>query len=404
MPWDAKNYPAAFKSLEGDKKSKAIRQAEAIRSKCVADGGEEGRCSRIAIATALKNANSDTKAEELVYDDISFARAASLEEIKQNFDSSVLGIDVAIDINHDHRSGAAGWIKGLVVDESTTKPGSKALFAEVDWTDFGKEMIPRYRYISSEFGKFTDPETQKRTNNVLKAATLTNRPFVKGMSPVDVESGRIEILREGDFKHPLYGEINITAEDCETIIEEEGDNMNLEQIIATLQGAGIALEEGADLTNIADAIVKFVGEKDEAIADLNAKLEELQADDEGDTKLQETVNKLSDDVVKLTDENTKLQTKLFEQERDVFFSSMVKSGKLLPAEVEKFKKLYGKDKETVTDLLQNRTAVVDLEEHGEDSDDTLSLEDRLHAEAVRLSEEKGIPYKEAVLEASKKVN
>ena len=120
-----------------------------------------------------------------IYGEIKITRA-NLENMKKNFEAGVRGIEVAIDVAHDPDRGAAGWIKRLEIRPSSRDKDKVSLWGEVTWTSFGRELVEGgvYRYISAEFGPWTDPETGEKYEDVLFAATLTNRPFVKGMAPV----------------------------------------------------------------------------------------------------------------------------------------------------------------------------------------------------------------------------
>jgi len=46
------------------------------------------------------------------------------------------------------------------------------------------------------------------------------------MRPVSDNPDEIEILREGDYTHPLFGELNITNEDVEIFTEVQGETMD----------------------------------------------------------------------------------------------------------------------------------------------------------------------------------
>lgn len=122
-----------------------------------------------------------------IYGDIEITRAR-LEEMVKNFEAGVRGVEIAIDVAHDPARGAAGWIKRLEVRPSSRDKTKASLWGEVTWTSFGRELVEGgvYRYISAEFGAWTDPETGNKYDDVLFAATLTNRPFVKGMAPVSL--------------------------------------------------------------------------------------------------------------------------------------------------------------------------------------------------------------------------
>lgn len=143
------------------------------------------------------------------------AEPTRLAKIVENWRDNVRGVDVAIDQVHDPDKGAAGWVRDLRVAPSTSNPGKQALFAQVEWTPLGKELVGGgiFRYMSAEFGPHTDPETGAEHLDVLYASTLTNRPFVKGMAAVTLESEWVEILREGDYLHDMYGQLSIQADE-----------------------------------------------------------------------------------------------------------------------------------------------------------------------------------------------
>lgn len=103
-----------------------------------------------------------------------------LDQFIQNFKNNVRGVDLAVDQAHKPDEGAAGWFKEL------KKQGS-SLLARVEWTPLGKWLVENgvFRYFSPEFSfKYKDPEKGTEYRNVLFGGALTNRPFIKGMSPV----------------------------------------------------------------------------------------------------------------------------------------------------------------------------------------------------------------------------
>ena len=104
-----------------------------------------------------------------------------LSDLVDNFNKGVYGTELQVDLRHDREGMAAGWIKRLV------KEGEK-LFAEVEWTPLGVEMIKseQYKYTSSELS-FSQPDVTnngKTVKNVLVGVALTNIPAIKGMAPV----------------------------------------------------------------------------------------------------------------------------------------------------------------------------------------------------------------------------
>lgn len=104
-----------------------------------------------------------------------------LEELKRNFDAGALGIEVALDANHEPEKGAMAWIKSLRVATGTMYARFK------DFTEEGKKAFREkiYKYFSVEYAPFTKVEDGKKTTikNVLRGIALTNRPVIKGMNP-----------------------------------------------------------------------------------------------------------------------------------------------------------------------------------------------------------------------------
>lgn len=421
------------------------------------------------------------------------AEPTRLARIVENWRKNVRGVDVAIDQVHDPDRGAAGWIRDLKIDQSTTNPGKQALFAKVEWTPLGKELVGGgiFRYMSAEFGPHKDSETGTEYQDVLYASTLTNRPFVKGLAPVTLDSEWIEVLREGDYMHDMYGQLSIQADEgdagwmrrlyrflearlkagepavpseaqeaAETvefatrtddgkeypasaylyvpdpdkpstwklrIKEYVGDTLkvtreqlgraaaafspggfrgnrvelpsgevakvkaklrslyreigvseddipahikneetqDMDKLIAYLKELGIELAEGADPV---DALREYIDKKKDTVATLS------------ETAMAEEKNKrmqLEKDVAALT-------AKLEESERTAFLDDMTRQGKLLPAERPYFEELYKANKETVRKLLGERTAKVDLGEHGVATTKTAPVEDRMLAKMEEL--------------------
>lgn len=100
---------------------------------------------------------------------------------KENFDRNARGIDLAIDFAHENDKQAAAWIKSLWLSED-----KKSLWAEVRWTTEGaKAVLDRlYRYFSPEF-TFNYIDAQgKSWGPVLLGGGLTNRPFLKDLTPL----------------------------------------------------------------------------------------------------------------------------------------------------------------------------------------------------------------------------
>lgn len=101
-----------------------------------------------------------------------------LLKLKENFDKNLFGQQVPVNFEHQNSPlGAAGWVKALEVRDD-------GLYAEIEWTDIGKEAIEkgRFKYVSVELGGTVDPKTGKELKDVLTGIALTNRPFFKALT------------------------------------------------------------------------------------------------------------------------------------------------------------------------------------------------------------------------------
>ncbi|HUT62231.1 MAG TPA: phage protease, partial [Phycisphaerae bacterium] len=97
-------------------------------------------------------------------DEEKFVETSHLRQMVRNFKEKVYGIDISVDINHDPSSGAAGWFKDLEIRPSSRDPDKQALWGLVKWSEFGRTVAgpdKRYKYISAEFGPWTNPETKE---------------------------------------------------------------------------------------------------------------------------------------------------------------------------------------------------------------------------------------------------
>jgi len=429
MPWSKGNIPTSFKNLKGDTLDLALSIANGVLKRCIANGGTDKTCAPQAIRVALAKVKEKAMNEKRV-----LAEPTRLTRILENFKSGVRGIDIAIDVVHDADRGAAGWIRSLEVGPSSTKPDKQALWAYVEWTPFGEELVKgkSYRYISSEFGPFLDPETNKRFDDVLFAATLTNRPFVKGMTAVDAdESGklpdRIEILREGDYFHPAYGEMAIQADESGAIrklyrmlVEQIGGGVDESQerdaalslmgyteqnrsnevsmddkIRELLTSRGVTLAEDADIIK---ALSEYLTTRDEEMAGKDAEIAALK---EAPKELEDAsaTQKLEEANARLVADVAKLKKTLADNERNVFFAEMIHKGQMRPADKDRYMKLYDVDSAATKDLLENGPKVVDFDEHGSGAGDVMpSREDMLLSEARKLVENKKLSLDKAILE------
>jgi phage I-like protein len=100
-----------------------------------------------------------------------------------NVKQKVRGQDLDIDYNHKEKTDeAAGWVK----DAEARADG---LYLLVEWTKDAAAKIKSkaYRYFSPDFfDKWTHPGTQQSYEDVLCGGGLTNRPYLKGIMPLNL--------------------------------------------------------------------------------------------------------------------------------------------------------------------------------------------------------------------------
>jgi len=106
------------------------------------------------------------------------------QEIANNVNSGVRGQDLDIDYDHKQYGGeAAGWVKGAKADPRD------GLLLTVEWTKKAGKLIKEkaYRYFSPELtDEWKHPSTGVVHKNVLFGGGITNRPFLKGILPLNM--------------------------------------------------------------------------------------------------------------------------------------------------------------------------------------------------------------------------
>jgi Mu-like prophage I protein len=124
------------------------------------------------------------KFEHAFYGDIEFTERR-FENFKKNFDTRVRGIDIDIDYDHkmDPAKGAkaAGWLSEITHDK-------EAMYFTIDFTDDAMASIKKgeYRYFSAEVMDKWRDASGKDFEDVISGGGLTNRPFIKGMAPINL--------------------------------------------------------------------------------------------------------------------------------------------------------------------------------------------------------------------------
>jgi hypothetical protein len=105
--------------------------------------------------------------------------------MRTNFENGVRGTDIVFDYEHglDPAKGtkASGWYKKVEVRDD-------GLWGLIEFTEEARKEIDdnQWRYISGQhYDTWTHPHSGESFNYVLSGGTLTNKPWVKGMAPLN---------------------------------------------------------------------------------------------------------------------------------------------------------------------------------------------------------------------------
>ena len=309
----------------------------------------------------------------------------TLDNIIINFNDKVRGVDIAIDLEHgesSYKGEAAGWIKKL-------EKKNGRLLAEIDWTKLGKEKLKDkiYQYFSPEF-KFVyqDAETGKVYNNVLFGGSLTNRPFIKKMSPV-------MLSEDIDTNYCEYIELNK---------KEDENNMNPELIKA------LKLDEKATEDQIIEAVSKLQ-ESNVKLDELSNTVEQLTNDNKGLKKENETLTtKLSEatkskstveeDNIKLSERVKEIESQLLNAEWEKVSSIALSEGKLTQKMLPVYEKSFKVDPEGTKEMMKVLEPVIDLSEKGTSTGSEGTTNTQLfEQEVVKYMSENKVDYNQALV-------
>jgi len=126
------------------------------------------------------------------------------DDMVENFEANVRGQELDVDYDHKAQDGkAAGWFKGL-------QKRTEGLFARVAFTSPAKEAVQNkeYRYFSPEFAdEWENPVDKKTYKNVLFGGAITNRPFLKGILPINLSE--LVISPQSSTNTPKGGNQNV---------------------------------------------------------------------------------------------------------------------------------------------------------------------------------------------------
>jgi hypothetical protein len=106
-----------------------------------------------------------------------------LERIAEGVNRGVRGVALALDFDHrtDPAKGgkAAGWI-----ERAEVRGDGLWIAVQLTAEALAEVRAGAWRYLSPEFGIWTDPRTGVEHADVLAGAALTNRPFLRDLAAV----------------------------------------------------------------------------------------------------------------------------------------------------------------------------------------------------------------------------
>lgn len=270
------------------------------------------------------------RAGEFVYrgEDMTIAES-DLDKAVANFQAK--GQEIPVDYDHSFAEGgtsrAAGWIKELF------KKGT-SLFARVKWTDEAKKEIQgeHFRFFSSEFSENWADESGDSWGFTLLAGALTNRPFLKGMSPVALSEkaakeirlmqtagigemeAEISALRERVERGDTPSEV---PETFTVEIDGKARKFTAEQISELVQKA--SEKEATELSvKVGEETKTFTAEQ---VAELASKADEVKATEKAKEQAEGEAKKLSDRI-------STIETELREERFNAAFKQAQREGRV----------------------------------------------------------------------------
>jgi len=125
--------------------------------------------------------------------------AKKIDNMVRHWSERVRGQDLDIDYDHKATDGrAAGWV---VAAENRGFGPAGGLWIQVEWTPSAYTALKEgeYRYFSPEFAdEWTHPKTQVQYHDVLFGGAITNRPFLKGIMPIQLSELQLGEADQGD--------------------------------------------------------------------------------------------------------------------------------------------------------------------------------------------------------------
>jgi hypothetical protein len=270
-----------------------------------------------------------------LYGEFNITRA-NLETAVRNFvagygtikdDSGKKVIPLNYNPNHYDRSPDnainSGFIKQLKLTDNR-------LEVFIDWTEKARKYIKRkeYRWLSAEFREDWKDESGTDRGFTVIGAALTNRPFLKNQLAIAVND------QGGGYWLEMF-----TEEAEEPIMSEEIEK--LREILA--------LDEGTDIAETVKNLTEKNADLEKKLQDSQKKLTDLEKDQKDKMFLdKEAYDKLAQDA----ELGKKASVDLQEMKINGLIDKALNEGRLIPAQVEEFKKVALADFELAEKLLE----------------------------------------------------
>ena len=205
-----------------------------LRSLKFNDLGTEGNATTWIQAMPLGNYKHP------VYGDIDITPERVMR-FATNVNNGVRGQELDIDYDHKNKTDeAAGWVQQAEARLNDPDPKRNGLWILVEWVKDAKEKIlsKAYRYFSPEFDdEWTHPVSGETYTDVLFGGGITNRPFLKGILPLNLSEKFAEVETE---EHNMFtDEQRIALRKKYGLADDADDNA----IIAAVTAEAPATEE-----------------------------------------------------------------------------------------------------------------------------------------------------------------
>jgi len=292
-----------------------------------------------------------------------------IDTVMENFESLIARSKdkkvVPIDYNHASLSEsaedarAAGWIVEL-------KKKDDGLYAVVEWTSKAAEYIKsgEYRYISPEFAMdVTDEYGEDIEGAMLLAAAMTNRPFLKGMAPLELSHKRKPQGGTVELKEKIGKTLGLSG--------EFGDKEIVSALDSVLANAdecrkALSLKAGDSVVEGIKAVIK---QRDELIVE-NVKLSDSVKNSEGEVKKLKASEKVEGLILK---------------------------GRLVPSQKDAFIRLCLSDEKAFEEIVGTLPEGDHLKTKGSGGEGNGGSEgdEDLNSFTLSIQKEKGLSYVEA---------